>query len=547
MGGSPMVFPKSADHGQAARATTALRSAFPLGVLASWRPWRKNLSLAPALLALVILALIALDRPAQGAPPRRPTVVEDKSPEAAYYKIITFPIPDDIVLECGGLEMLPDHKMAVGTRRGDIYIVDNIYDENPNHVKFTRWATGLHEVLGLAYNKDNGYLYAIQRGEVTRLKDTDNRGHANVYETVCDEWGLSGDYHEYAFMSKFDRDGNLWVLLTLTGSFTSEAPFRGWCLRITPDGKMIPTASGIRSPGSIAMNDKGEMFYAENQGPWNGGDALRFLDPGKFQGHPIGNKWYSLAPNMGPRPPDPTTNSRIYVEAEKNPLLVPPAIIQPYEKEGQSQSGIVFDNSAGKFGPFAGQFFSTDQSHSNMARYVLEKVGGVYQGACIPFRPGFASGPIPAIQGEDGSIFVGGSNRGWGSKGPKPYALERLVWTGNVPFEIHDMKLAKDGFDLTFTEPVDTASAANLENYKLSTFRYIYRADYGSPEVDPTTCTIKEAKVSDDRKSIHLVVDGLQKGAIHELHLPGLTNSQNQPLLHPVAYYTLWNFVDEKK
>ena len=63
-----------------------------------------------------------------------------------------------------------------------------------------------------------------QRPEVTRLKDTDDRGHANVYETFCDDWGISGDYHEYAFMSKFDKEGNLWVTLTLTGSFTSEAP-----------------------------------------------------------------------------------------------------------------------------------------------------------------------------------------------------------------------------------------------------------------------------------------------------------------------------------
>ena len=58
------------------------------------------------------------------------------------------------------------------------------------------------------------------------------------------------------------------------------------------------------------------------------------------------------------------------------------------------------------------------------------------------------------------------------------------------------------GFDLTFTEPVDTASPANLANYKLSTFRYIYRADYGSPEVDPTTCTIGVAICSSRRSRV---------------------------------------------
>jgi len=46
--------------------------------------------------------------------------------------------------------------------------------------------------------------------------------------------GVSGDYHEYAFMSKFDSEG-ICVLLTLTAHSPAMA-FRGWCLRITPDG-----------------------------------------------------------------------------------------------------------------------------------------------------------------------------------------------------------------------------------------------------------------------------------------------------------------------
>ena len=228
---------------------------------------------------------------------------EGRTAEADYYKIITIPIPEGIVLECGGLEVLPNGTLAVCTRRGDIYFVENYLSDPPKDVKFTKWASGLSDSLGLAYNKQDGYLYAIQRGEITRLKDTDGRGHANVYETVCDDWGINGDYHEYDFMSKFDKEGKLWVLLTLTGSFTSDSVFRGWCMRVSTDGKMVPTCSGLRSPGGIGFNEKGEVFYSENQGPWNGADALRHLVPGSFQGHPIGNKWYSLAPNMGTRPP----------------------------------------------------------------------------------------------------------------------------------------------------------------------------------------------------------------------------------------------------
>lgn len=41
----------------------------------------------------------------------------------------------------------------------------------------------------------------------------------DIIESVCDQWGITGDYHDYAFGSKFDKDGNIWVVLCLTGSF----------------------------------------------------------------------------------------------------------------------------------------------------------------------------------------------------------------------------------------------------------------------------------------------------------------------------------------
>src|SRR5581483_7999601 len=177
----------------------------------------------------------------------------------------------------------------------------------------------------------------------------------------------SGDYHEYAFGSKFDRDGNLWVVLCLTGSFSSDAKYRGWCLRITPDGKSIPTCSGIRSPGGIGMNAAGEMFYTDNQGPWNGTCSLKQLIPGKFVGHPGGFKWYDLPEvkaAMGPRPQEPQSGSRFMAEAKKIAEYEPPAILFPYKKMGQSASGIACDTSGGKFGPFTGQMFVGDQTNS---------------------------------------------------------------------------------------------------------------------------------------------------------------------------------------
>ena len=47
--------------------------------------------------------------------------------------------------------------------------------------------------------------------------------------------------------------------------------------------------------------------------------------------------------------------------------------------------------------------------------------------------------------GPDGSVFVGLTNRGWSSLGTSAYGLQRLVWTGEVPFEIQEMRAAPDG------------------------------------------------------------------------------------------------------
>ncbi len=139
----------------------------------------------------------------------------------------------------------------------------------------------------------------------------------------------------------------------------------------------------------------------------------------------------------------------------------------------------------------------------------------------------------------DGSMFVGGTDRGWGARGGKPYALQRLVWKGATPFEIHEMRAKPDGFELTFTEPVDAATASSIASYKIETYTYIYQSSYGSPEVDRTTPTITEVKVAPNGRSARLLIQGLQEGHVHELHLPGVRSAQGQPLLHPSAYYTL--------
>lgn len=459
--------------------------------------------------------------------------------EADFYTIASFQVPEGVELEATSFQMMPDGKMAVASRRGEIWMITDPFSKEFTAKQFKRFAHGLHEPLGMAF-KDR-WLYVTQRPDVSRIRDTDGDGEADEFEVVTDGWQITGDYHEYAFGSKFDKEGNIWVVLCLTGSFGSDALYRGWAVRATADGNTIPTTSGIRSPGGIGMNAAGDVFYTDNQGPWNGTCGLKHLSPGKFVGHPGGFKWYEQAAQyMGKKPTEPKDGSRFVIEADRIPEYEPAAILFPYGKMGQSAAGITCDTTGGKFGPFKDQVFVGDQTFSTVMRCYMEKVQGHYQGACFPFREGLDCGVVGLEMQPNGAMFVGGTNRGWGSRGTKSFCVQRLDWTGKTPFEVLEMKAQKNGFELVFTEPVDKKTAENVASYEMKTFTYIYQGSYGSPEVDPTTPTITSAKLSDDGKRVQLVIDGLQRGHVHHLVSKGIVSAEDKsPLLHRDAYYTL--------
>lgn len=500
---------------------------------------------------------------------------QDPPQEEDYYKIITIPVPEDILLEVGGVTSLPDGRIAVSTRRGDIWTIENPYMVNNTLPRFRLFASGLHEPLGLAY-KDNA-LYAAQRGELTKLIDQDGDGKADVYETIY-AWPLSGHYHEYSYGPKFAPDGSMFV--TTNVAFGNEewwrgesrVPWRGWTMHIQPDGTMEPWATGMRSPCGIGVID-GELFYADNQGDWMGSGGIWHLNKGSFTGHPAGLRWADM-----PNSPIDLSDEQFYasidkrqikedgnyvkpenIEDEQNPdflfaareefpEITLPAVWLPHGVLGISNSEILEDETAGKFGPFSGQIFVGDQGQSKIMRVALEKVNGEYQGVAFDFKSGFQSGVLRMDWGHDGSLFVGETNRGWGSAGTKNSGLERLVWTGKVPMEMKTVRAMPDGFEIEFTMPVDKETAENLNSYHGRSFIYKYHPVYGSPPVNNEELQIKGVKVSDDGMKVRLVIDNLRQYYLHEINVPGIqAEGSNLTVLHPTAYYTLNNIPEGEK
>jgi hypothetical protein len=142
-------------------------------------------------------------------------------------------------------------------------------------------------------------------------------------------------------------------------------------------------------------------------------------------------------------------------------------------------------------------------------------------------------------QGTDGSLFVGLTNRGWSSLGPASHGLQRLVWTGKMPFEIREMQARSDGFELVFTKPVDRETASRPESYSMRSYTYLFHSTYGSDEIQDRELPIRSAMVSEDGLRVKLQVDDLREFFVHELVASGVRDTDNEPLLHGDAYYTL--------
>jgi hypothetical protein len=297
------------------------------------------------LLTLGLLGLGASSGIAQNKP--KPLTEDD------FYEIKTVAIPDGIRLEAGGLAPMPDGRLGVCTRRGEVWIIENPYQTNGTKPSYKLFASGLHESLGLAYR--DGSFYCTQRGELTKLTDTDGDDKADLYENVAN-WDLSGNYHEYSYGPVFDKNGDMYLTFNVAWVGYGEgklAKWRGWLVKVTKEGKLEPVATGLRSPAGFTVNSNGDVLFGENQGDWVGSGRVTHLEKGDFAGNAGGLYWTKEpdSPLKLTREDLPDTGEPMYEAAKKVKALKLPAVWFPHAIMGISTADMIEDETNGKFGP----------------------------------------------------------------------------------------------------------------------------------------------------------------------------------------------------
>lgn len=463
--------------------------------------------------------------------------------ENTSYRVENIQLPPGLYGETGGIAFLPDGRLVACFLRGEVMIY------TPSTKKWALFAQGLHEPLGVLVVSKSEFL-VMQRAELTRIKDTNNDGQADLYQTVTNDFGMTGNYHEWNHGPIKDKNGNLFIALTTASNAGiinkesrgkldtielaskqekySAVPYRGWIMKLTPDGKLHPYAGGFRSPNGIGFDLKGNLFSVDNQGGWVGTCELYHVQEGKFYGHPSGLIWTEGWSRGDPfKLPVP----------ELDKMREKPVIQFSYEIIGNSLTQPVVDNTNGKFGVFGGQMLLGEMEKSRIVRVMMEEVDGQLQGACIPFLDSkdLRQGNNRLAFAPDGSLWVGHVQYGF----PGDLGIQRIVYTGKQPMDIYSMNLTPTGFDLTFTKPVDVASAMNPENYNLRHYYYEYHWQYGSDMFDVQPVPVTSIRVSADKKKVSLTLASLKPGRIYELKVGDVRSATGDPLVNSLICYTL--------
>lgn len=444
------------------------------------------------------------------------------------YVVESIKVPADISLEVGGMGFWPDGTLVMCTRRGEVWKYRN--------GRFDRYTFGLHEPLGLLTGKQ-GELWLMQRSELSHVTDEDGDGEADNFETINQGWGYTGNYHQYAFGLVRDKEGNFYGTTGLgfykggdrfKGTWLGtldEIKYRGWVLKFTPEGKLVPFAPGLRAPNGIGMSPDGEIFTTDNQGSYIACGWLMHVRKGDFLGHPSG----LIDDSRFDKPWNMSLD-------ELRKLRKRPAAFLPHGVMGNSTSQPLWETTNGQFGPFSGQVLIGDVQNGRLSRICLEKIDGEYQGAAIPFIYDRLGGGVNRLIFDDkGVLWVGFTGRGWAAG----EGLKKITYTGVVPSEIRTINLLKDGFRLTFTQPLSEESAQNLDNYSIRHFELAWQAAYGTSPSGTTNVKPTEVQLSDDGLTVDVKLPELLKEKVYEFHVDGLRTKSGQRLEHPMAFYTL--------
>ena len=405
---------------------------------------------------------------------------------------LPFNNPWNALLFTSGHDFLDDQSALLATVHGDIWRVSGI-DKTLKSVKWTRFATGLFQPLGLKVVNNQGFV--ICRDQITRLHDFNNDGEADYYENFNNDIFASGGGHSYNTNLETDSKGNFYFTKCAEGN-----PHGGTVLRVSNDGEKLDVyATGFRNPNGMGISPQDVVTVGDQQGGWVPETRVDATREGGF---------YGYMP-MHHRAEEPTRYD------------VPFAFVPR-----------IMDNSAGgqlwvpanHWGSLAGKLIHLSYGRCT-AMFGMTDLSERTQGAMIKLPGRYLSGIMRGrFNPHDGHMYVSGL-RGWQTSAVHDGCFQRLRFEGGkirqpISYSTHPGKI-----EITFDTTLDQELAEDSESYSLEQWNYLWSGQYGSKDwsiINPKkngrdNITIKSATLKSDNKTVELNVPNLSKSMQFEL------------------------------
>lgn len=410
--------------------------------------------------------------------------------------------PWNVPVYPGDHDFLPDGSALVCTMQGDVWHVTGLTNEGvPGQVIWKRFASGLHQALGLVIDDDG--IFVLCRDQIVCLHDLNQDGEADFYECFSNAFESSPAGHD--FICGLQRDGQ--------GRFYIASGNQG-LLRISADGQSVEVlAKGFRNPDGLGLHPDGTVTVPCSEGTWTPASQICAIRPERTIQTTVGDGAIGQhqPPHFG------------YPGIENNGVPDLPMVYLPRGLDNSAGGQCVISSDA--WGPLNGQMIHTSFGAGRQFLLLRDEVDGQLQGAIVPLPGEFVSGTHRArFNRVDGDLYVSGM-AGWGTYTPQPGCFHRVRRTKS-PFHLPtSFHVHQNGILLKFSDPMDASAAEEHDRHFAQCWNYRYSPAYGSAEFSAQhtgmtghdVLAIQSAHVSDNGRQLFLAIPELQP--VNQLHL----------------------------
>lgn len=427
-----------------------------------------------------------------GGPRNYPEVLESETimgDEDGPFAVDVFVRPTDNPWSCQlrltGLDFSPDGNTAVvSTWDGGVFRVSGLHEKT---TKWKRIAAGLFQPLGIKWIDDK--IYVSCRDQICVLHDLNGDDEADFYECFNNDHQVTEHFHEFAMGLQTDEEGNFYYAKSARHALTAIVPHHGTLLKVSADGgKTEIVANGFRAANGVCLNPDGSFVVTDQEGHWNPKNRINWVKPGGFYGNMFGYH-------------DVTDESD---EAMDPPLCW---ITNSFDR---SPAELMWVDSP-KWGELNGKLLNFSYGYGKVYIVPHEKVGDQMQGGMCAFDlPQFPTGVMRGrFNPSDGQLYCCGMFA-WSSSQQQPGGFYRIRRTDKPVYLPIGLSAYADKIRIQFSGPLDPDSTVEPDNWAITSWDLKRTAKYGSDHYNEKRLEINNITISDDRKSVELLIPDLK-------------------------------------